>query len=302
MRRWVRLFWLAGRLWLRHDCVDLSAAFAYHSLQSILPGLLIALSVASRILGRDEGLVDGLLLSGSRWLPAPALESFELVVERFLRQGFGAGLFGVALLFLTASNAYLTLQRGADRIWWRRPFGEQRRSFVQLLRRYLRLRLKGIVLVVLMGLFISLDQLIASQRFLGSLNLRAALIDLLPVVLRWQRPVNLGLDLMASVFITFAASLVFLWWLPSRRIPWQRLVPGAALCALAITALNLLLGRVLLLLGLRFSTYGVVGGVLLLTLWVWMVGVIIYYSQCFALVSTARGHRRALCWPIAVHR
>ena len=52
-RRRFRPFWKAYLLWLRADCVDLSAAFAYHTLQSFFPALLIALSVASRLLGRD---------------------------------------------------------------------------------------------------------------------------------------------------------------------------------------------------------------------------------------------------------
>jgi len=287
IRRRLLLFWLAGRLWLRHDCVDLSAAFAYHSLQSVLPGLLIALSIASRILGRDEGLVATLMDSASQWVPAASLDVFQSVVERFLRQGFGAGLFGVVLLLMTASNAYLTLQRGADRIWFRRPLLPRHWTLAQLVRRYVKLRLKGIGLLALMGLFISFDQLISSPRLLGSLDLRDFLLRTIPVALQWQRPVVLGVDLLASLLITGAASLLFLWWLPSRQVSWRRLLPGAVLCAIALTVLNLLLGRVLLLLGLRFAAYGVVGGILLLTLWVWFVGVIIYYAQCFSVVSTS---------------
>ncbi|MEB3172651.1 MAG: YihY/virulence factor BrkB family protein [Cyanobacteriota bacterium] len=284
------MFWFAGRLWLRHDCVDLSAAFAYHSLQSVLPAVLIALSVAARLLGNDDGLVDALLQSVARWMPAQALSYFELVLERFLRQGFGAGLFGVVLLFLTSTNAYLTLQRGADRIWKRRPSARQRLTFLQLFSRYLKLRVKGFGLLLLMGLFIGLDQLISNQRLLGSLDLRAALMNLVPVSLQWQRPVNLGFDLLSSLIITFAGAQLFLWWLPSSPVAWRRLLPGAALCSVALTGLNLLLGRVVLALGLRFSTYGVVGGVLLLTLWVWLVGVIIYYAQCFSVVCSSRLH------------
>jgi biotin transport system substrate-specific component len=63
---------------------------------------------------------------------------------------------------------------------------------------------------------------------------------------------------------------------------------GVSLLGLAVLQvcglLNLMLGRALVVLGLRFQAYGVVGGVLLLTLWVWLVGVIIYYCQCFSLV------------------
>lgn len=299
-RRVLRLFWLSGQLWLRLDCVDLSAAFAYHALQSVLPVLLIALSVAARVLGRDDGLIESLLGAGERWLPASAIAAFQVVVERFLQQGLGAGLFGVAVLLLTASNAYLTLQRGADRIWWRRPFNGRRLPWRQLVMRYVRLRLKGMVWVVLMGLFIALDQLISSWRLLGSLDLRIALLQVFPRSLVWQRPVTLGLDLLVSLLLTFAGSLLFLWWLPSRRLPWRPLIPGAALCSLALTLLNLLLGRVLLVLGLRFQAYGVVGGILVLTLWVWLVGVILYYAQCFSFVAAARGlGRRSAMHPVS---
>jgi membrane protein len=299
-RRWLRLFWLSGQLWLRLDCVDLSAAFAYHALQSVLPALLIALSVAARVLGRDDGLIESLLEAGERWLPASAITAFQVVVERFLQQGLGAGLFGVAVLLLTASNAYLTLQRGADRIWWRRPFNARRLHWRQLVMRYVRLRLKGMAWVVLMGLFIALDQLISSWRLLGSLDLRTSLLQVFPQSLVWQRPVTLGLDLLVSLLLTFAGSLLFLWWLPSRRLPWRPLIPGAALCSLALTLLNLLLGRVLLVLGLRFQAYGVVGGILVLTLWVWLVGVILYYAQCFSFVAAARGlNRRSAMHPVS---
>lgn len=278
-------FWRAGQLWMRHDCVDLSAAFAYHSLQSVLPALLIALSVASRILGHDEGLVDSLLSFSGRWLPATSVQSLEAVVETFLRQGFGAGLFGVVALLLTASNAYLTLQRGADRIWWMRPFGSPQLSGWPLVRRYLRLRLKAVALVMLMGLFIAVDQLISRRRLLGLLDLRALLLQSLPHDGFWQRPLTLGSNLLVSLLITFLAGLLLLWLLPSRRVPWRLLLPGAGLLSLALTLLNLLLGRALVALGLRFQAYGVVGGVLLLTLWVWLIGVIIYYCQCFSLVG-----------------
>jgi membrane protein len=49
------------------------------------------------------------------------------------------------------------------------------------------------------------------------------------------------------------------------------------------------LGRSLLLLGVRFQAYGVVGGVLVLTFWIWLVGVLLYYGQCLSVVLTRRG-------------
>jgi membrane protein len=56
----------------------------------------------------------------------------------------------------------------------------------------------------------------------------------------------------------------------------------------ALTLLNLLLGRSLVAMGLRFQAYGVVGAVLVLTLWVWLVGVILYFGQCLGVVLASR--------------
>jgi membrane protein len=290
-------FWRAYRLWLRHDCVDLSAAFAYHSLQSFLPILLIALSLAARILGRDEGVTERLISIASEVLPDSAMALFSATLLRFMRQGFGAGLLGVVVLLLTSSNAYLTLQRGADRLWWNRPFGFEGMAWQTLVRRYVQLRLKAIGLVSLFALFIAVDQLITNSRLLGALSLNQWLFQLWPASFSFQRPVSFGIDLIFSFALTFLASLLLLWVLPSRRIRWRPLIPGALLISIALTVLNVLLGRVLFLLGLRFQAYGVIGGVLVLTLWVWLVGVVLYYGQCLSLVLLRGPSREPLLLP-----
>jgi len=210
-----------------------------------------------------------------------------------MRQGFGAGLLGVVVLLLTSSNAYLTLQRVADRLWWNRPFGFEGMAWPTLVRRYVQLRLKAIGLVSLFALLIAVDQLITNSRLLGSLSLNQWLFQHLPASFSFQRPVSFGIDLIFSLALTFLTSLLLLWVLPSRRIRWRPLIPGAILISIALTILNVLLGRVLLLLGLRFQAYGVIGGVLVLTLWVWLVGLVLYYGQCLSLVLL-RGPAREL--------
>lgn len=295
--RWGRLllpWWRAYRLWLRLDCVDLSAAFAYHLLQSVFPILLIALAIAGRILGQQVDLQDRLIELADQVLPDSAIPVIRSTFLRLTRQGLGAGLLGGVVLAMTASNAYLTLQRGADRIWWNRPYGFEGLPWQQLVKRYVLLRLKALALVALCALLAVLDQLVSTMRLLGSPGLRGWAISLLPASLRLQRPVSSGVDLTISLLLAFVASLVLLWLLPSRRIRWRPLVPGAALTSVVLTTLNGLLGRILVALGLRFQAYGVVGGVLLLSLWVWLVAAVLYYSQCLCLVLERRRRGQSL--------
>ncbi|MEX0588725.1 MAG: YihY/virulence factor BrkB family protein [Cyanobium sp.] len=279
---------MAYKLWLKIDCVDLSAAFAYHTLQSLFPILLIAMSLASKLLGHDEGLYERLIALVVDVLPVTVMPVFAATLATFLQQGLGAGVLGVVVLVLTASNAYLTLQRGSDRLWWNRPFGFEGLSWKQLVIRYVQLRLKAFGLVSLFALLIVVDQAFTNMRMLGSSGLRDWALAVWPWAGGIQRPVSWGLDLVISLSLGIGASFFLLWVLPSRRIRLKPLLPGALLIGTSLTFLNFVLGRVLVTLGLRFQAYGLVGGVLVLSLWAWMVGVILYYGQCLCVVLDRR--------------
>ena len=117
LRRLIRSLWCACLRWAKCDCVDLSAAFAYYTLQSIFPILLISLSIASWFLGRQEVLERQIIAYASGVLPPSAVVIVQNTLMQLVRQGFGAGLLGAGVLLLTAGNVYLTLQRGSERLW-----------------------------------------------------------------------------------------------------------------------------------------------------------------------------------------
>jgi membrane protein len=284
--RSLRTLWHAYLLWLRADCIDLSAAFAYHTLQSIFPALLIGLSVASLWLGRDQDLLDRLLYLIGQIIPISSQSAVEETLTRFLRQGMGAGLLGFLLLAFSANNIYLSLQRGADRLWWNRPLDFQALNARQVVVRFITLRLKAFLLLLFVGPLIVLDQWISNIRFIGFSFLRSWIDPLLPAFLRAGVSVSFGLDIAISLAIAILVTLALLWWLPSRPIPFAPLVPAAVLTGSGVTLLNLLLGRSLQALGLRFQAYGVVGCILLFTLWIWLLGAILYYGHCFAVVRS----------------
>lgn len=283
-RRLLRPLWSAYILWLRADCVDLSAAFAYHTLQSFLPALLIILSLLSRLLGRNQDLLLRIQTQMAQLLPASSMPFFVQTLERFTRQGFGAGILGVLLLVWSANNIYLTLQRGADRLWWNRPFDLPHLPWPRLVRRFILLRIKAFLLLLILSLLIALDQLVSNLRFFGFKVLRQWLVDVLPDSLHWLVSVSGGVDVLISLLIGCITALLILWLLPSRPVPLRPLLLPSVLVGFAVTTLNLLLGRVLVAIGIRFQAYGVVGGVLILTLWIWLLGVVLYYGQCLGVV------------------
>jgi membrane protein len=281
----VHSLWCAGLRWAKCDCVDLSAAFAYYTLQSIFPILLISLSIASWFLGRQDALESKIIAYASGILPPSAVVIVQNTLMQLVRQGFGAGLLGAGVLLLTAGNVYLTLQRGSARLWDGVIAPQQRNLPFKLQAvQFIRIRLEAFFVVILIGLLVVLDQLSASVRMIPT----AALSEL-SVAVPWlggflsHIPVLQFGRLMVPFlgFSVTALSLQFL--LPSRRVPFKPLIPGSLLIGFALTVLNLAVSRSILSLGARFQAYGVIGSVLVLTLWVWMVGVVIYFGQCWSV-------------------
>ena len=296
LARLSRLFWRAYRLWDREDCVDLSAAFAYHTLQSLFPILLIALGLASRVLGRVDGLADNLLQLAEQFLPPSVLPLVSATLIKLYRQGTGAGLVGALFLLISATNAYLSLQRGADRLWGFRPCLQPPDHWSQPVVRFLRARVESFALVVLIGLLVVVDQVTTNLRLLSPGSWRLLLQQWWPASMAVWMPLPLLVDVGLSLLISCSLSFALLVALPTRWVPRRPLLPGALLIGCALTGLNAALGRSLLSLGTRFQAYGVIGAVLVLSLWVWLVALIVYFGMALSVVISRQrqGGRSAL--------
>ena len=274
---------------MSHECVDLSAAFAYFTLQSIFPLLLIALAVVANVIGKAESL-DYLFASLSPVLPPSALDLVETTLRGLVDQGFGAGLFGVVVLLVTASNAFLTLQRGADRLWeeWM-PSPTQSQSFSFQAIQFIRSRLEAFMIVLLLASLLLVEQVVVGFRQLPD-ELLATLQQFAPelsLLLRTGPVTRLGQILVPTLFLSLLA-LLLQRVLPSRRVPLRPLIPGSLLIGFSLTILNSVLSLSIISLGNRYQAYGVIGGVLVLTLWVWLVGLILYFGQCWSVELSLR--------------
>jgi membrane protein len=292
--RWFVLsLWRASQRWSDAACVDLSAAFAYFTLQSFFPLLLIALSVAARVFGRTDSL-DKLITFVAQILPPSAVDLVDSTLRGLVAQGFGAGLFGVVVLIITASNAYLTLQRGADRLWSEiLPSASIDSPLSTQIYQFVRARVEAFVIILAIAVLILADQIAAGFRwlpeaFIGNLDYY---IPSLMLLVRESPIVSIGQILLPAIALSLMA-LLLQRVLPSRRVPIMPLIPGSILIGLGLSFLNAALSLSLVSLGNRFQAYGVIGGVLVLTLWVWLVGVIVYFGQCWSVELAASRMRR----------
>ena len=286
--------WRAYERWTRCDCVDLSAAFAYYTLQSFFPILLISLSVASWFLGQQNGLDQQIINFAAQVLPPSVVGLVDTTLIKLVNQGFGAGILGAMFLMITAGNAYLTLQRGTDRLWEDAfPAVNTHSPWRIQAFRFIRSRVEAFLVVILVGLLVVIDQISANVR-----NIPGAVLEELTNTSPWLANslnsfpvIQVGQFVFPLIGLSIMALLLQAL-LPSRRVPLRPLVPGALLIGTLLTILNLTVSRSILSLGSRFQAYGFIGGVLVLTLWVWMIGVIIYFGQCWSVVIASMSLKR----------
>ena len=282
----IKSLWGACERWSKSDCIDLSAAFAYYTLQSFFPILLISLSIASWFLGKQDGLDQQIISIAAQILPPSVVELVETTLFKLIDQGFGAGILGAMFLLFTAGNAYLSLQRGSDRLWEDElPSRRINSAWQEQASRFLRNRIEAFLVVFFIGFLMVLDQISANLRMIpttvlekisNSSNFISELILKLPLLQVGQFALPLvGFSLMALLLQAL---------LPSRKVPLKPLIPGSILIGISLTTLNLAVSKSILSLGTRFQAYGFIGGFLVLTLWVWLLGVILYFGQCWSVV------------------
>ncbi len=282
----IKSLWGACERWSKSDCIDLSAAFAYYTLQSFFPILLISLSIASWFLGKQDGLDQQIISVAAQILPPSVVELVETTLFKLIDQGFGAGILGAMFLLFTAGNAYLSLQRGSDRLWEDElPSRRINSAWQEQASRFLRNRIEAFLIVFFIGFLMVLDQISANLRMIptnvlekisNSSNFVSEFIMKLPLLQVGQFALPLvGFSLMALLLQAL---------LPSRKVPLKPLIPGSILIGIGLTTLNLAVSKSILSLGARFQAYGFIGGFLVLTLWVWLLGVILYFGQCWSVV------------------
>ena len=282
----IKSLWGACERWSKSDCIDLSAAFAYYTLQSFFPILLISLSIASWFLGKQEGLDQEIISIAAQILPPSVVDLVETTLFKLIDQGFVAGILGALFLIFTAGNAYLSLQRGSDRLWEDElPSRKVNSAWREQASRFLRNRVEAFFIVFFIGFLMVLDQISVNLRMIpsnvlkkisSSNNVFSSLFLKLPLLQVGQFAIPLiGFSLMALLLQAL---------LPRRKVPLKPLLPGSILIGIGLTTLNLAVSKSILSLGSRYQAYGFIGGFLVLTLWVWLLGVILYFGQCWSVV------------------
>jgi membrane protein len=226
------------------------------------------------------------------WLPPEAREIIEGTIVTLKRASRGAGIIGFALLLYTASTVFGVLNQAVDAIWNEDTNRANAVPLRQTVMTYVVNRAIAFFLVLSTSLLLLASLL--SQIWVESV---VRFVYNSPWQLPWldieQIPLADGLNFGLSIATIALSTLFLLKMLPSVSITWRDVWPGALLTAALFFLLQWLVTNSIFTLGSRYASYGVVGSVMILLLWIYFTGQIFFLGCEFSYVySYLFGSRR----------
>ncbi|MEM9162900.1 MAG: YihY/virulence factor BrkB family protein [Cyanobacteria bacterium P01_F01_bin.4] len=272
--------------WQRDDCLEIGAALAYYALFSLFPIILVILSVFGFLLGPTTQAYDQILLFARDALPVDAYELVDTTLLKLYQGRTGASIVGFSILLFTASTFFNALRRAFDKIWHVHPANQQNQDWLTVVLRFLWYRLLASVLVIS-----------SASLILASLLSKIAIDILLEIIENVSTVGNVDafltidrvailpiLQLGASWFILTIVVMTLFKILPSTRVTWQDVRLGAVLTASILVLLQQLISNSVISLGNRFQSYGIVGSVMVLLLWIYLTSQIFFLGGEFTYV------------------
>ncbi len=260
--------------WFRHGAPTLSAAMAFYAVTSLAPLLLIAMSIAGPILGRDE--VQAQLFSAIAAISdRSAAEAVSGLLEGVWLQKSGvlaSALAGAAFLF-TSTLAFEHLRDSLNQVW------ESPRDRGITLLELIRGRALSFAFVLAVG-FVLLATLVV-RTVIGAVGPAVAGPSLAEALI-----FRAGDILAFMVGLSGLFALIFRF-LPDAETPWRDVLVGALFTSALFLAGEIAIGAYLTGMGIE-SAYGAVGSLVLLLLWIYYSSMVVLWGAEFTCVYALR--------------
>ena len=274
--RWNTVQVLLGEsfaVWQRQNGSRLAASLSFYTLLSLTPLLLIVVSIAGLVFGR-QAAQSQLLWQIQQLVGSQGANAIQPLLQgaRDTTQGVLATVLGLLTFLFGASGVLVELRNALNTIW---EAPERNRPGLQMIAYLVRERLMTFGLVLSIGFLLivslAMNAWIAAFGTFSAQHLKG-LEGLLQV----------GNSLVSFVVITglFAAIYKIL---PDVRIEWEDVILGSFVTSLLFTAGKFLIG---LYLGKATfaSTYGAAASVVILIVWVYYSAQIFFFGAAFTKV------------------
>jgi membrane protein len=262
--------------WNEDRPFELAAALAYYTIFSLAPLLVIAISVAGFVFGR-EAAQEQVVGTLSGFVGKDGGAAIQTMIDNASKQqssdSIVAMLVGVALLLFGAGGVVGQLQSSLNMIWGVEPkpgrglFGFLRERFISYA------MVLGVGFLLLVSLIVT-AALAAFDQFLdGPMPGAGIVLQIVHFI------VSLGL-----IAFVFAAIYRFM---PDARIAWKDVVIGGVLTAILFNVGKFVIG---LYLGQSSvtSVYGAAGSLVTLLLWIYYSSLIFFFGAELTQVYATR--------------
>ncbi len=258
--------------WNDDDPFDLSASVAYYAIFSLPALLIIIITIAGAVLGREA--VQGKISEEiGRMIGKNAGEDIQTMISNAYKSSNSviSTIIGVATLLLGSTGVFLQLQKSLNKIWQVKT--DPSKSGIKKL---VLDRATSLGIIVAIGFMLLISLVVTTTLSALSAWISAKLPDAF-----------LYLFYIVNFLITFSITsflfAIIYKVLPDVKIPWKNVWIGAL-----VTGLLFEIGRFSL--GLYFgksdpgSTYGAAGSVILILLWVNYSCLILFFGAEFTKV------------------
>lgn len=276
-----------GRKWQRDQCLEMGAALSYYALFSLFPIFLVILSVIGFFLGPDTDTVGDILEYARHFLPPSAYGIVQDALFHLNHSSVGAGITGFFLLLFAASNVFEALDRAVDKIWQVHDRPERSSTVKSMAITFLKQKLFAFSLVLsaailmLLTLSVSFALKLVEQALISASPLSQYIITIIQLSdVAILKTIQVGITFFVLNFIVMILFKV----LPSTRVRWSDIWLGALITTTLLTLLQNLVSNSVIQIGSQYRSYGLIGGVMVLLLWIYFTCQIFFIGSEFTYV------------------
>ena len=289
----VQLLIKTGVKWDQDNCPGMAAALSYYALFSLFPLLLVILSIIGSLIGPNTEAFQQIQQVIDRYLPPEVHDLIKGTVIALNENSVGAGIVGFTLLLFAASSVFSILRSSVNRIWRSPSRVSEAGSIFRMALFFLFNQLLAFLLVLGTALLM-LISLVTSIAIKTILNLIATFQETFSFIQVDELQVAKGLQVGSSFLVLSLVACILFKILPSVYVGWQDVWLAALLTALLLVVLQQLVSNSVITIGSHFLSYGVIGSVMVLMLWIFLTCQIFFagcvFSYVYAYLFGSRRH------------
>ena len=255
-------------IWGKANASRMSAALTYYTMLSLAPTLMIAIAIAGYVY--DNQVVEGEVVEQVTDFTTPEIaQTVAGLIKNAVKpeSGLVAGTISICILVFAASGVFTQLYDTFNDIW---NVSLDHKNGVLL---ELQKRLIGIGMVLIIGILLVTALLINS----AIAYLSGLMNESYPGAVTWLNLADRGLSYLLLPFV-FAA---IFWFFPATKIQWRDVWPAGILTACMVGASRYLIGLYLEL-STTSEVYGAAGSLVILLIWVYITGLVVFFGASFS--------------------